>query len=79
MSLVTIDDKQVMEIVQPMLDMFSGTDGGIGFVKFRHHLMPLLVERVYSNTCTYQERDLLTKIIAVSNLCNRIMTEDMIE
>lgn len=32
------------EIIKPMLDLFSGSDGGMAFVKLRHQVLPLLIK-----------------------------------
>ena len=33
-------DKQIREDIQPLVDMFTGADGGTGFTRFRHQFLP---------------------------------------
>ncbi len=33
-------DKQIREDIQPLVDMFTGADGGTGFARFRHEFLP---------------------------------------
>ncbi len=54
-------DKEIQEDIQPILDLFSATDGGAGFAKFRHKFCP----DVYAqNTPQAQEFKLMMKRMA---------------
>ncbi len=33
-------DKEIQEDIQPIMDLFTGTDGGAAFAKFRHQFCP---------------------------------------
>lgn len=33
-------DEQIQQMLQPIMDLFTGTDGGIAYVKLRHSLLP---------------------------------------
>jgi len=55
------NDKEIQEDVQPILDMFTGVDGGVAFAKFRHKFLP----DVYAqNTPQAQEFKLMMKRMA---------------
>ncbi len=33
-------DKKIREDIQPLVDMFTGADGGSSFARFRHEFLP---------------------------------------
>lgn len=62
-------DDRVKEDLQPIVDLFTGADGGAGFAHIRHHL---LVE-VYSKENPSQvEQDFIKMVKQFSNLCKAV-------
>ena len=55
-------------ILQPILDVFSGSDGGASFTKLRHTLLPSILEE---NSAASME--VVAKIKAFSNLCSYLL------
>jgi hypothetical protein len=63
-------NKEIQEDIQPIVDLFTGSDGGAGFAKFRHKFCP----DVYAqNTPEAREFKLMMKRMA--KLAKLMMTK----
>lgn len=63
-------EKSVEELIDPILDVFGGADGGIGFVKLRHGFLPNLVDKTNR---TELEESVLTMVKQFSKLCEEML------
>lgn len=63
-------EDEIRAVLQPMLDVFTGTDGGGGFIRFQHGIIPQLNELAKSNTAgSARGHKMLDAIAEVSRLC----------
>lgn len=59
-------DDRVQEDLQPMIDLFTGADGGTAFTRLRHGLLL----DIYSKEAPTQiEQDFIKMVKQFSNLC----------
>ncbi len=63
--------EQAKELLQPILDLMGGADGGVGFTKLRHGFLPDLICKAAAGQPL--EAELLLAITRVSKLCNFLM------
>lgn len=67
---ITNDDKQrAKELLEPILTVFGGEDGGAAFSKLRHQLLPEIAAKARIST---QFEDMLKMISQFSKLCEVI-------
>ncbi len=59
-------DKEAKELLDPILNLFGGTDGGVGFALLRHQFLPLVLE-------SGQYPDTIDSFKTVSEICKRIL------
>jgi hypothetical protein len=62
--------KSVEELIDPILNVFGGADGGIGFAKLRHDFLPSLVNKADR---TNLEESVLTMVTQFSRLCEEML------
>lgn len=65
------EDKISKELIQPILDVMSGADGGIAFAKLRFSLLPHIVARADVND--QKGIEALKAFEIVSNLCKSLL------
>lgn len=60
-------NEKAVAVLDPILDVFGGADGGIAFAALRHRLMP----RLYLETTSPREEDvrLIALVEQFSRLC----------
>jgi hypothetical protein len=58
-------DQKAQELLQPILDVFTGTDGGVAFSILRHSALPLAIKVNASSVVDAFE--------TVSNICRNIL------
>lgn len=63
------DDLRAKEIIQPILDLFTGADGGVAFAILRHDLLPYAL----SKPDLYAEY--INSFENVSKICKNILKE----
>ena len=63
--------QRTAELIQPILDVFSGADGGVAFSYLRHHLIP----SVLASDRKELEQEFITMISQFSRLCQHALTE----
>lgn len=59
-------------MLNPVLDVFSGADGGASFVRLQKGLLPALYSKAEEDR-TQQEEDLLRTIEQFSRLCQAML------
>jgi hypothetical protein len=69
---MTLDtEEEIQAILQPMLDVFTGDDGGAGFLRFKHAIIPQLNELAKSSSSgSVRGHKMLDAIAEVSRLCS---------
>lgn len=55
------------EILDPMLDLFSGADGGVAFARLQHEVLPGLIQLAEANNPVAKQK--LELIQQFSKLC----------
>lgn len=63
-------DKEVKRLLDPILDVFGGVDGGVSFAKLRHEFLPMIFER---NRQTGKHDDFILMINQFSKLCGEML------
>lgn len=59
------------ETLQPIVDLFSGADGGVGFAQLAHHVLPQLVELAAAgNEIAQSKLDVITEF---SRMCKVLL------
>lgn len=58
------------EVLQPMLDLFSGADGGVGFSNLRHNFVPEMLQRRGEGG---QVDEFIKMLYQMSRLCELMM------
>lgn len=61
------DDNIAREYVQNILDVFTGADGGMAFVKLRHVYLPAMIKD------RDQFSDMLVAIEKLNKLCGKLL------
>ena len=56
-------------LIQPMLDLFSGADGGVGFVKMRTFIEMIMAKKDPSDL----ELQFVDNVTKMSNFCKMLM------
>lgn len=64
-------NEQSKELLQPILDLMSGTDGGAGFAKLRHEFLPEMLAKAEANDPLPAEFILM--VTRFSRLCKLMM------
>lgn len=64
-----MSEKKVMEILEPMLDCFSGADGGVCFIKFREFLVSTLEQ---CESGDYEAGEIIHRVQGISNLISYV-------
>jgi hypothetical protein len=57
---------EARELLRPMLDLFSGADGGVGYAKLHHHFLTDILSKRGENSNIDR---MLEAISLVSRLC----------
>lgn len=55
------------DVLQPITDLFTGADGGVGFARLYHALVPQLIELAAAGNPQAQQR--LNTITEFSRIC----------
>lgn len=66
-------DEEVVDLLDPMLDVFGGADGGVAFAKLRHGFLTGLIEKRSLGTATELELSVLTMVGQFSRLCKEML------
>lgn len=64
-------NQQAKELLDPIMDLMSGADGGVGFAKLRHDFLPAMLEK--SATGGALEAELVLVVTRMSVLCKTLM------
>lgn len=63
--------EQSKELLQPILDLMGGADGGVGFAKLRHDFLPEMLARSEAGESLPAEFVLM--VTRFSTLCKTLM------
>jgi hypothetical protein len=58
-------------LLQPILDLMGGTDGGVGFAKLRHDFLPEMLKQADGGNYTAEE--FIKMVQRFSKLCELLM------
>jgi hypothetical protein len=61
-------------LLQPMLDLFGGADGGVGFAELRHSFMPDMLAQRGTNP---NVDEFLTMMERMNRLCKAMLGEQL--
>ena len=67
----TAIEKQSLELMKPMLDVFSGIDGGAAFIKLQHSFLPQMLSKAGDP----QVDEFLKMISQFNRLCKMLLNE----
>jgi hypothetical protein len=67
----TNEELLVKEIIQPLLDVIGGVDGGVAFTRLQFSLMPHIIAR--ANIGDAKGVEALEAFEVVSNLCSALL------
>lgn len=67
---MNVMEKSAEELLDPILDVFGGGDGGVGFAKLRHGFLPSLINKADR---TNLEESVLTMVTQFSRLCEEML------
>jgi hypothetical protein len=65
--------EQSKELLQPILDLMGGADGGVGFAKLRHDFLPDMLAK--SAAGSPLEAEMVLVITRFSVLCKTLMAK----
>jgi hypothetical protein len=66
--------EEAQRLLQPMLDLFGGADGGVAFAKLRHGFLPDII-RVHTEKSTQTSEDFLRMVEQFSRLCQLMLDQ----
>lgn len=64
-------NQQAKELLDPIMDLMSGADGGVGFAKLRHDFLPDMLEKSANGGAL--EAELVLVVTRMSVLCKTLM------
>jgi hypothetical protein len=64
-------NEQSKALLDPIMDLMVGADGGVGFVKLRHEFLPEMLEK--SAAGGKLEAELVLMVTRMSILCKTLM------
>lgn len=64
---VDIHDQKTKELLDPILAVFGGEDGGVAFTKLRHGFLPDILRKAEEGS--YAEHNLAVMVSQFSRLC----------
>lgn len=65
--------EQAGALLQPILDLMGGVDGGVAFAKLRHDFLPEMLEK--SQAGGQREAEFILMVTRMSVLCKTLMNQ----
>ena len=66
-------EKEAIVLLNPIMDLFSGADGGVAYSRMRHGFVPKMIEKLSDGYCTDAEYAAIDALTKTSKLCQAIL------